>query len=53
VYERSRRVPEIKDAAKIGRDWQREVYSITSSARASSIGDTSRPSALVVFKIDE
>jgi hypothetical protein len=28
------------------------AYSITSSARASSVGGTSRPSALAVFEVD-
>ena len=29
------------------------AHSITSSARASSVGGTSRPSALAVFEIDD
>ena len=36
------------DMLRCGRDWR---YSITSSARASRVGGTSRPSVLAVFRL--
>src|SRR5262245_51323402 len=39
--------------AALASSWRTALHSITSSARASSVGGTSRPSALAVLKADD